>query len=526
MRIFTREEIRLIDEKSQSQYGINPEILMEIAGARAVEVFLKYRPDAGKSKPVIILAGLGNNGGDAMVIARHLAGISRRTHVFLTGDSSKLKSPNSSHYNVLKNINVPVTEISHISTLCTFFDQDPGHYDIIDGLLGTGMSGGTSGLYADVIELTQKHAGFVFSLDIPSGVDANTGAVAGTSFQADITASFGFPKLGHFFSPGAQLRGKLINLELSYPVELSQDSAIKLLREKDVRPLIKHRDPYGHKNSFGHTLLIGGTPGRVGAITLSSKACHRTGSGLVTAATWAESWQPLMAHVSDETMTIGIEDINKITADPHALLSPFNAVVLGPGLGTDSRAKKLLESILETYQGPLVIDADAINLISMHGFHGRVKSRQAPCILTPHPGEMSRLLKVDKDKILLSPIGAIHQAIELTHATVVLKGAVTLIGGVDEPVYLSHYPNAGMATAGSGDVLAGILGALSAQGYTAHHSALLGVYLHSLAGDLAAQAHPHGSMMAGNIIEKIGHAFEKIHESKNNRVSTLFTAIR
>lgn len=526
MRICTRDEIREMDLKSHSQYGINPELLMEIAGARAVEVFLKYRPEAGKSKPIVILAGIGNNGGDAMVIARHLAGISRRSHVFLIGEASLLKSPNDTHYQILQNLKVPVTEVNHISILSSFFDQAPGEYDIIDGLLGTGMSGGTSGLYADVIELSQKNAAFVFSLDLPSGVDSNTGQVAGVSFRADVTASFGFPKLGHFFTPGAALRGKLINLQLSYPVALTRDAQIKLLRAPDVSALIQKRDPYGHKNSFGHTLLIGGTPGRVGAITLSSRACHRTGSGLVTAGTWMESWPALMSHVSDETMTIGLEDVQKITADPHALLSPFSAVVLGPGLGTDARARKLLESILETYQGPLILDADAINLVSMHGLHGRIKSRQAPCILTPHPGEMSRFLGVDKEKIVLSPIGALTQAIELTHATVVLKGAMTLIGGVGEPVYLNHFPNSGMATAGTGDVLAGILGALASQGYDPFSAALVGVYLHSMAGELASEAHPHGSMMAGDITEHLGRAFEKIKESKNTRVSTLFTVIR
>ena len=526
MRICTRDEIRSMDELSLTQYGIEPSLLMEIAGARAIEVFLKARPEAGIKRPVIFIAGMGNNGGDAMVMARHLSGIGRKTHVFLIGESAKLRAPNDAHFKVLKKLKVPVTEVNHVELLASFFERDQGPFDVIDGLLGTGMEGATSGLYADVIEITQKHSRFLFSLDIPSGVDANSGAAKGAAFSADMTASFGFPKLGHFFTPGAKLRGKLINLELSYPVALTTDSKIRLLSESNVKSHLKKRDPYGHKNSFGHTLLIGGMPGRVGAITLASKACHRTGSGLVTAATWSECWSTLMSHVSDETMTIGLEDIEKTASSTHALLEPLSAIVLGPGLGTDQRAKKILESILETYQGPLVIDADAINLISMHGMHGRIKSRSAPCILTPHPGEMSRLLKVGKEKIVDSPIGAIHQAIELTHATVVLKGAVTLVGGVGEPVTLSHFPNDGMATAGSGDVLAGMMGGLLSQGYAPISAALVGVYLHSQAGELARGSHPHGSMMANNIIENIGHAFKTIEETERQKRSALFTHIR
>lgn len=526
MRICTRDEIRQLDEKSMTQFSIRPELLMEIAGARATEIFLKYRPNAGFKTPVILITGMGNNGGDAMVIARHLVGLGRKSHVFLIGSADLLRTPNTDHWKTLKQLGVPATEVSHIQTLSSFFEQNPGPHDVIDGLLGTGMQGSTSGVYYDVIEAAQKHAGFVFALDLPSGVDANTGQVAGRAFRADITASFGFPKLGHFFAPGAELRGKLVNLSLSYPPQLTSSSAIRLLRDSEVAKLLTQRDRYGHKNSFGHTLVIGGSLGKVGAISLSAKACHKMGTGLVTAATWLEVWPTLMSRVSDETMTFGLEDIEKSSDRAHELLSPFSSVVLGPGLGTDARAKKLLEAILETYRGPIILDADALNLVAQHGYLSRLKELKVPCIMTPHPGEMSRLLKIDKQEIVERPLEAIQQAMDLTHATVVLKGAVTLVGSVGSPMYLNHYPNDGMATAGTGDVLAGMLGGLVGQGMAPASAALLGVYLHSLAGDLAAQTKGHRSMTAGDIIGNIGNAFQTLKETKTQKENPIFTRIR
>ena len=278
--------------------------------------------------------------------------------------------------------------------------------------------------------------------------------------------------------------------------------------------LLKERDRYGHKNSFGHTLLIGGSPGRLGAIAMAAKACHKMGTGLVTVASWEDSMTPLLVKLPSETMAVPLRLSGPEFEAYKQNLPSYSSIVIGPGMGLRADGRELLEQIFGSYSGPIVIDADALNLIADHKMHSLLVNRRAPTVLTPHVGEMARLLGVSKETVTQDPVKALKQAVEMTHATVMLKGAATLIASPEDVLYLNHYPNDGMATAGSGDVLAGMIGGLLGQRMDSFQGTLLGVYLHSLAGDFAAQEFGHRSMTAPDIIENIYNAFKEIKAFK------------
>jgi NAD(P)H-hydrate epimerase len=401
------------------------------------------------------------------------------------------------------------------SDLSEFLQSSPGPFTIIDGILGTGLKAQLNGIYYDLVEMINAvNASEVIALDIPTGVSGDTGSIHGTSILADLTISFGFPKLGHFLPPGAARRGELINVDISLPPRFKREGDQFLLLRNPMSDLIKERDRYGHKNSFGHTLLVGGSPGRIGAITMAARACHKMGTGLVTVASWSEGFEALMAKLPDETMAVPLHLQGPEYKLYQESLSNYSSIIVGPGLGLRPECKQVLQEILSLYQGPIVLDADALNLIAEHELHQELVNRRAPTVLTPHPGEMSRLLGISKEEVQNDPIDAVRKAVALTHATVLLKGAATLICSTENTLYLNHYPNDGMATAGSGDVLAGMIGGLLGQKIEPFQATLLGVYLHSLAGDFAAQTHGHRSMTAPDIIENIGHAFKDIKASE------------
>jgi NAD(P)H-hydrate epimerase len=402
-----------------------------------------------------------------------------------------------------------------IADLQQFFQSSPGPFTIVDGILGTGLKSSLEGLFYDVVEtINALNCHEVIALDIPTGVSGDTGAIQGTSILANFTISFGFPKLGHFLPPGAARRGELLNVDISLPPRFRKEGDKFLLMKNPMSALLKERDRYGHKNSFGHTLLIGGSPGRVGAISMAARACHKMGTGLVTAATWKDCFDTLLAKIPNETMAVPLHLEGKEYENYKENLPTYSSIVIGPGLGLRPEGKLLLEEVLSSYPGPVIIDADALNLIGDHKLHAHLVNRKGPTVLTPHPGEMARLLDIDKEKVLENPIQAIRRAVSMTHSTVLLKGAATLISSPDDQLYLNHYPNDGMATAGSGDVLAGMIGGLLGQKMSAFQATQLSVYLHSLAGDFAAQSYGHRSMTAPDIIENIGNAFKDLKSAE------------
>lgn len=518
MRVTTSTEMREIDRIADEEYGIAPEILMENAGRSAAQILLESYPSAGSETEILVFAGSGNNAGDAFVTARRLIGLGKRVRVFYIEPSHKYPPSVERNFQILKKLGAKLAPIDQIGSVEAFLAQAPGPFTVVDGLLGTGLKGDLEGLYADVVEvLNRMKAREVVSLDIPTGVSGDTGVIHGNAVQASLTVSFGFPKLGHFLPPGAAKRGNLINVDISLPYRFRSEGDQFLLLRSPLSALLKERDRYGHKNSFGHTLLIGGAPGRTGAIEMASRACHRMGTGLVTVATWEDSFETMMQKLASETMGVPLKMEGKDYDLYRQTIPTYSSIVVGPGLGMRPEGKKILEELLAGYQGPMVLDADALNLVADHGMHDLLVARRAPTVLTPHPGEMSRLLGLPKEEVMQDVVKSLKSAVEKTNSIVLLKGAATLIGSPDRRVYLNHYPNDGMATAGSGDVLAGMIGGLLGQKMDPAQATFLGVYLHSLAGGIAAESKGHRSMTATDIIENISNAFKEIkteHDSK------------
>ena len=511
MRITTSHEMRELDRIADQEFGLDAEILMENAGRAAAQLLLEHYPQAGRDSEILVFAGKGNNAGDAFVVARRLLCYERRVRVFHLHEEGGYKGASLKNFQILSRMKAKMTYLETIGDLQAFFASSPGPFTIVDGILGTGLKGDLAGIFYDVVHaINELDAPEVVSLDIPSGVNGDTGAIHGASIQASLTISFGFPKLGHFLPPGAGRRGELVNVDISLPPRFKKEGDKYLLTRGPLGAMLKERDRYGHKNSFGHTVLLGGSPGRIGAITMAARACHRMGTGLVTVGTWQDSFDPLLIKLPNETMAFPIVASAASFDDYAKTIAQYSSVVVGPGLGLRPEGKEMLTVLLSRYDGPIVIDADALNIIADHKLHDFLVRRRGATVLTPHPGEMARLLGVEKESVTRDPVWAVREAVKRTHAIVLLKGASTLVASPDEVLYLNHYPNDGMATAGSGDVLAGMIGGLLGQRMDPFRATLAGIYLHSLAGDFAAQEYGHRSMTAPDIIENISNAFKEI----------------
>lgn len=515
LRICTNQEMRSLDKTAETEMGIGPLVLMENAGRAATEIILKEYPNAGVQQEILVFAGKGNNAGDAFVVARQLLGLGRKVRLFHLVKGSEYKGATAENFNILVKMKARMAYVSESQELEAFFDQARGPHLAIDGIIGTGLKGNLEGHFYEVVELINQYVDQVVSLDIPTGVSGDSGQVQGIAIESSLTISFGFPRLGHFLPPGANFRGKLVNVDISLPHRFSKEGDKFLLRAKSVAQKIARKygreDRYAHKNDFGHVLMIGGSPGRTGAIAMASHAALRMGAGLVTVASFEESMNHLIAKLPAEAMTLSVPSHHAHLDQYSQQMKHFSAVVIGPGLGTQPESLKLLDWVLKNYLGPMVIDADALNLIAEHDLHSLILHRKSPTVLTPHPGEMARLIRKKKDDVVQFPVDSLKKCIELTHSVVLLKGAATLLSSPDEVMYLNHFPNSGMATAGSGDVLAGMIGGLLAQGMLGFDAAQTGVYLHSLAGSKAASKLSPRGMIATDIIRNIPLAYRELH---------------
>ncbi len=518
IRITTANENRELDRIADQEYGIDVPMLMENAGRAAASALLHDFPGAGIDTEVLVFAGKGNNAGDAFVVARRLLCLERKVRIFTLCPPGSYKGASRRNLEILERLKAKIVALETGTELASFFEKSNRRFTIVDGILGTGLKGDLEGLFYDVVQVINKQ-GFseVVALDIPSGVNGDTGAVHGASIQATLTVSFGFPKVGHFLPPGASRRGQLVNVDISLPPRFRKEGDKFLVTMEPIVALLKDRDQYGHKNSFGHTLLIGGSPGLMGAIAMSARAAHRMGTGLVTIASWEDCIPMLAPRIPDETMVVPIVTEGPAVETYKKILPRYTSLVLGPGLGKREKSATVIAGVLEAYRGPIVLDADALNVIATNNLFDHVRDRRAPTVLTPHPGEMARLLGVEKAEVLADPIASVRALAAKTHGVVLLKGACTIMGTIDNVVYLNHYPNDGMATAGSGDVLAGMIGGLLGQELEALAGTRLGVYLHSLAGALAADLKGHRSMTASDIIDGISNAFLKIKKTKESQ---------
>lgn len=508
MRVVTSREMRDIDELAIRKFKIPSIVLMENAGLRAAEIVAAKQAELHYGSDILVFAGKGKNGGDALVVARQLVAMGKRVKLFLLHSFDAYKDESKQNLEILLEQKIRPVVLDNVGPLEEFFESATGPFLCVDGLLGIGFKGPLAGLFADVVDIINAKTDFVISLDIPTGVDATTGAVIGQAIYADLTIAFGFAKIGHYIAPGAVHRGELRIVDIALPVSFRNEGGIHALAKSNVAPLLRRRDRYGHKNSFGHTLLFGGSKGTLGAISMAARACLRVGSGLVSVLTWDDSYEQLLTRVEDELMVHPLSMEEKSYLKSREAVNHYSSVVVGPGMGTDERAQKVLGDFIDYFRGPLVIDADGITLLAKPELREKLHRRKGPTILTPHPGELSRLLNVPKAEVVDHPKEMVERAAEETNSIVLLKGATTFICAGDGHIYLNHYPNDGMATAGSGDVLAGMIGGIVGQQKMDPKDAVcLGVFLHSMAGDFASQRLGHRSMTASDIISHLGDSF-------------------
>ncbi len=520
MKVADSEKIRNIDRRAIEKYGIPGTVLMENAG-RSVVLSMIDRYGSLKGKRVSIVAGKGNNGGDGLVIARYLHNFDVKVDVFLPSKSSEIKGDARINLNILKRSGIPLCEKFSLKEL----DKYLKHSDIIvDAIFGTGLSSEVKKPFSDVINLINSSGKPVVSVDIPSGISGDTGEVLGIAVKADLTVTFVIPKRGILLFPGAEYAGVVKVADIGIPARVIEEEDIRcnLLSREEIRSLLPERRPDSHKGLFGHLLVIAGSVGKTGAAAMTGLSALRVGSGLVTIATPA-SLNNILEVKLTEVMTIPLPETDAQSIALSAenilvkLMPMISAIAIGPGLSVHPETVRLVRRLITKTERPMVIDADALNALA--GYLDILKRSKAPLILTPHPGEMARLIgktskDVQKDRIRIAQNFAMKHRVYL-----VLKGARTVFSDPDGNIFINTAGNPGMATAGTGDVLTGIIAGLISQGIDPLSALKSGVHIHGLAGDLALEEFGEMGMVAGDMIAKIPEAikyFKSDEQSINN----------
>jgi len=513
MKVVTSQEMQKLDELAIKTIGIPSIVLMENAGIKVVEVIEKeYSPLPGKS--VYILCGPGNNGGDGMVVARHLFNRGVGVKVFLLAEKNRIKGDAATNLSIAERLGIGVKEVNSTQDL-KLLHQEFNHADIIvDALLGTGSTLPLRGLMREVVSLINQCSRHTIAVDLPTGLDADTGEVPGEAIKANFTVTFAYPKRGLYLYPGINYAGKIEVVDIGIPSSLGEEKVrCNLLISSDIQKDLFYRKLSSHKGNFGHLLVIAGSLGMTGAATLTALSALRVGAGLVTLGI-PESLNPILEIKLTEVMTLPLPEHppKTLASESFGKIEEFSgrcrAMVLGPGISVEEETKKLVKMIMGGLDIPLVLDADGIN--NLVGEISLLQKYRSPLLITPHPGEMSRLLENTVEEVQKDRIESTISLAKVAGAIAVLKGAGTIIADKEGNSWINSTGNPGMASGGTGDVLTGIIGGLLVQGFSPLLAAQMGVYLHGLAGDLAAQKRGETSLIAGDVLENLPDAIRRV----------------
>lgn len=569
MKILTAQQMREMDRLTVEQCGIPYAILMETAGAKVVEAIIEEYGSV-EGKLFAIYCGKGNNGGDGAVIARLLWIKKAYVKVFLFGKIEETSGEARTNFSAVQKISRPESQSSFTFKKLyfeEFTDVFPSQFTfkktkressdrffpdfIIDALLGTGISRPVEGLFLQAIKginearVWHQHKAIVISVDIPSGLPSDQASPIGHHVKADMTVTFTAPKWGNVLAPNCHANGKLIVAPIGTPDDLIEEescSSLELVEQKEISKYLQHsqRHATAHKNAVGDVLLIAGSLGKTGAAALSAAAIMRAGAGLVTVATSASAQSLLINQIIPEVMTEVLPETANGTISHSAvelaltLASQKTVVAIGPGLSSsDESTRQFVREFVARRTCPIVIDADGLNALAPwpEELKGTAK---LPIIITPHPGEMARLTGKSNPEIVADTVNIARDFAQHHHVITIIKGSRSIIAapyGIDEngfqfvDVFINPTGNAGMATAGSGDVLTGIIAGLLAQcpqdnpdeifiGSAARNAALAGVYLHGCAGDFAAQKLGMRSMIASDITHHISDAIKMLEREQ------------
>ncbi len=522
MKISNVTEMRELDRTAIETYGIPEELLMENAGDALYFVILNKMGISGRR--FAVFCGIGNNGGDGFVVARKLHSNGGLVKVYILGDQRKYRGAAKLNLSILKRLPVEIMEIEDASSV----RSDIVHcHAVVDAILGTGLEREVKGLYAGVIEHINNSGKTVFSADIPSGVAGNTGEVMGVAVKADTTVTFGLPKLGNLLFPGYGLCGELFVTHISFPPELydSSDLKVAISPEIDLPP----RNPDAHKGSVGQVLFIAGAASYYGAPYFSALSFLKAGGGYARLAAPA-SMTPFLAGKGSEIVLLpqSETETGSIAAENREKLlelgNKMDMVVMGPGLSLDGKTQGLIRDLARGLKVPLLLDGDGITAVSSD--LEILKTRKEKTVLTPHPGEMARITGIDTNKILHDRTGILQKATEALDSIIVLKGAHSLVGLPDGRVFMNMSGNAGMATAGSGDVLTGTVAALFGAGLSIEDAVLKGVFLHGVAGDLAAASKGMDGITAQDILEHLPFALKKDREGLDGALVDRYKGVK
>ncbi|HVA68892.1 MAG TPA: NAD(P)H-hydrate dehydratase [Candidatus Binataceae bacterium] len=518
MKLLDAAQSRELDRLSQRKYGIRSFDLMTRAGAAVAAAVLGRWPVEARRADVIIVAGKGNNGGDGFVAARRLIADGVAARVILLAETAALKGDAARACGEFRAAGGRVIESVTEAQLKSAFGERPAGV-VIDAIFGTGLNAEVRGLARRAIELVNSAGVPIASVDIASGVNSDSGAVMGAAVRASLSVTFGVAKYGHVSYPGAAHCGELEIAEIGFAPEAVAEvgSHGRFFEDADARALLKPRAPDSHKGGNGHVLVIAGSRGKSGAAVLASRGALRTGAGLVTAAI-PESIAAIVAGAQAELMTEPLADSGgafdgaRATAMLAAIIDSINAIAAGPGIGQSEGARAVVEWLIDEASAPrrpILFDADALNLIAKLGVD-RLRRARGPVVLTPHPGEMARLVESTAAAVNTDRIGAARGLAGRTGASVLLKGARTVIAAPDGRIAVNSTGNPGMGTGGMGDVLSGIVGALMGQGIEPFDALSLGAFLHGRAADLLAARVGRIGYLAGDVADEMPRALASV----------------
>jgi len=501
MKILTSDQMRNVDRRATERFGIPSLLLMENAAIAVVDAIFEHFPTCERAS---IFCGPGSNGGDGFAVARHLENRGVVPAVFVCGDRKKYSGDAATNLAICERLALPIYDITTADSLDAALVHASDADVIVDAVFGTGLNRAPEDLFAELIRSINELALPIVAVDVPSGANASSIEPFDPCVQAAVTVTFAAPKMCHVFEPAAVLCGEVVVADISIPDAAIGDENVMLALTTpgDVRPLIAPRLANTHKGTYGHVGIVAGSPGRTGAAVMCARGAIRTGAGLVTVAIDREA-APLVNAGSIESMTVPIE-MKWWLPETTKFLKGKEAMLVGPGLRDDEESYTLVRDLVAAIEQPLVIDASGLN-----AFAGRAKDinpKRRARVITPHPGEMRRLLgREATDRIAIA-----REAARITQSVVVLKGFQTLIADPEGHVNVNPTGNPGMATGGVGDVLGGMIAAFLARGVDPFDAACAAVYIHGFAGDLLKEEIGDTGLAAMDLAEKIPIAIQKL----------------
>ncbi|MDI3472862.1 MAG: ADP-dependent NAD(P)H-hydrate dehydratase / NAD(P)H-hydrate epimerase [Thermotogaceae bacterium] len=514
MKVVTSEQMREIDRRTIEEFYIDGRVLMERAGISVVLALEEEFEDI-KNLRFLVFCGAGNNGGDGFVVARTLLDYTDDVKVILVGNAEKMSQETLSNYLAAKKIGVEIIEIKSEDDL-RIVEKELKDVDVvIDSMLGIGLSGALRGNIPQLVELINSHGKYVVAVDVPTGIDSDNGKIYNTAIKADLTITFGLPKLGLFIHPARGYVGRLKIASIGIPFSLRNSETIKreLITKNTVKKLLPFRPSWGHKGTFGKVLIVSGSKKYTGAPVLVSLGALRSGCGLVYTAV-PEPYNTVVTGRVPEAVCLpvktkaGFFDESSVSQILQ-IADKVDSVVIGPGMSTESETLEFFRILLEKLREKLVVlDADALNIISKDK---SILKDLPNAVLTPHLGEFSRLIGKNISEINERIVDEAEGFASENAVVLVLKGSTTIITD-GKRTFLNVTGNTGLSKGGSGDVLSGMIGSFMAQGLSPIEAAICGVYIHGLSAELYSTNKSERTMIAEEIAENLSEVFNFIEK--------------